>query len=64
MSQKQDITNCTENELSMIVFNVEGFYRMRHDEKRLIGALSSHYTFTDEQLDVLKQDLIEDREEV
>lgn len=62
IDQKQDISNYSDDELSMLVFNNEGFYRMRNNETRLIEALTSHYIFTDEQLDVLKKDLEEDKE--
>ncbi len=57
--QKQDITEFSDDELSLIVFNDEGLYRMRRNSQ-LIGYLKDLFIFTDEQLEVLEQDLKDD----
>ena len=54
--KKQDITMHSDDELSLIVFNDQGLYRMRHNSQ-LIGFLNDHFEFTEEQLEVLEQDI-------
>lgn len=61
--EKQDITEYSDNELSLIVFNDECFYRMRRNRKALISSLEEFFKFTDEQLEVLNNDLDSDEEE-
>ena len=51
-----DLTQYTDNELSMVVFNDEGLYSMRHDSD-LIAELEEVFTFTPCQLLVLLDDL-------
>lgn len=53
---KTDITMHSDNELSLLVFNDEDFYRMRkrHDFLNFIEEL---FIYTPEQLEVLKHDL-------
>jgi len=53
---KIDLTQYTDNELSMVVFNDSGLYRMRHDSG-LISELEEVFTFTPCQLLVLLDDL-------
>jgi len=53
---KIDLTQYTDNELSMVVFNDSGLYRMRHDSD-LISELEEVFTFTPCQLLVLLDDL-------
>ncbi len=64
MSEKQDLTQHSENELSLVVFNDEYLYNMRRFERRLFSHLEETYTYTKRQLAVLKQDLKEDAIEV
>lgn len=56
---KQDLTQYSENELSLQVFNDEGLYNIRH-RGYLFETLKSLFIFTDEQLKVLTQDLKDD----
>ena len=53
---KQDITQYSDDELSLIVFNDEGLYRERK-RASLEDTLREFFIFTDEQLQVLKDDL-------
>jgi len=55
----QDLTNYSDEELSLQVFNDEGLYNMRHDTL-LHELLSEFFTFTYEQEQVLIQDLHDD----
>lgn len=59
---KQDITMHSDMELSLLVFNTEWLYNNRR-RPRFIDRLKELYIFTDEQLDVLKQDLEADMNE-
>lgn len=59
---KHDITMHSDEELSLLVFNDEGLYRMRTDSQ-FLGYLNDIFIFTEEQLEVLEQDLAEDRKE-
>jgi len=59
---KQDLREYSENELSLLVFNDEGLYKMR-DRSCLVETLNDFFIFTDEQLEVLKQDIQDDNEE-
>jgi len=60
---RQDLTIYSDNELSLIVFNDESWYRMRRNEGHLIDTLKQFFQFTDDQLDVLKRDLEDDAKE-
>lgn len=53
---KQDLTQYSDNELSLVVMNDEGLYRMRRNSQ-FIGLLKDLFLFTEEQLEVLEQDL-------
>jgi len=53
---KIDLTQYTDNELSMVVYNDSGLYSMRHDSD-LISELEEVFTFTPCQLLVLLDDL-------
>ena len=59
---KQDLTNYSENELSLHVFNCESLYSMRNDSD-LIETLSEIFIFSTDQENVLTNDLIEDSNE-
>jgi hypothetical protein len=56
LMNKQDITEYSDDELSLIVFNDEGLYRERK-RASLEDTLREFFIFTDEQLQVLKDDL-------
>lgn len=53
---KQDLTEYSDNELSLLVFNDEWLYRQRN-RRGFIDTLKEFFLFTDEQLETLKQDL-------
>jgi len=57
-----DITNHSENELSLLVFNDETLYRMRR-KSYFFETLKELFIYTEEQLEVLKNDLQADSEE-
>lgn len=59
----QDITHYSDNELSLIVFNDETFYNMRSHIGSLIAFLKEFFIFTNSQLEILKADIEEDKEE-
>jgi hypothetical protein len=58
-----DLTTYTENELSLLVFNTEPLYLLRSNWPALVQALDELFTYTDEQLQVLNDDVDEDLEE-
>lgn len=62
MCEKQDLREYSDNELSLIVFNDEYLYRMRHKEY-LFEELDEFFLYTQDQLDTLKQDLEDDANE-
>ena len=55
----QDLTNYSDQELSLQVFNEEGLYNMRHDGG-LFKILHELFIYTDEQRVELESDLVED----
>ena len=59
----QDITMYSDNELSLQVFNDEYFYIERHNLDYVLALCYEEFIFTDEQLNVLKQDIKDDLEE-
>ena len=59
---KQDVTMQSDDELSLIVMNDEYLYKGRH-RRNFINEIKEMFTYTDAQLDVLKQDLADDLEE-
>ena len=59
---KQDLTEYSENELSLHVFNDEGLYRLRRS-RDLKSILEDYFIFSDEQWEVLETDLNEDEVE-
>ena len=52
-----DITRYGENELSLNVFNDEYLYNARLNKSYLMALISEEFIYTDEQMDVLIQDL-------
>ena len=59
----QDITMYSDDELSMHVFNVECLYNERHNLNVLLGIVQDNFVYTQEQLEVLIQDIADDLEE-
>lgn len=59
MEPQEDITNRSANELSMLVFNDEDLYNIRHTIE-LEHTINRRYRYTDEQYALLLNDLIED----
>ena len=55
-----DITRYDENELSLNVFNDEYLYNARLNKSYLIDIINETFIYTDEQMDVLIQDLDDD----
>ena len=56
---KEDLTEYSDSELSLRVFNDEGLYRMRRS-RDFIDTLKEFFIFSDEQEEELKTDLEED----
>jgi hypothetical protein len=56
---KEDITELSDSELSLLVFNDEELYRIRHTTK-LYDIINERYEYTDKQYALLLNDLIED----
>lgn len=54
-----NITQYSDSELSLIVFNDEGLYNMRHDPV-LFDLINDAIIYTPEQLEELKTDLADD----
>lgn len=52
-----DLRNNTKDELSLLVFNTEELYTVRHWFQLLITKLSTRYIFTNDQLVTLINDL-------
>jgi hypothetical protein len=62
---KTDITMYSDSELSLIVFNEEWLYKMRHyGRKGFISILDEYYIYTQAQLDELENDLEQELSEV
>lgn len=57
-----DLTQYSEQELSLEVFNNEGLYSIRFSTY-LMDTLREVFTFTQEQEEVLTQDLLDDLNE-
>lgn len=59
---KTDLTEYSDQELSLLVFNDESLYNERH-KRGFLNLIEELYIYTDEQMDVLKIDLVADDEE-
>lgn len=55
-----DITKYSTGELSMLVFNIEKLYKIRHNQKQLNDALNLTYKYTKAQYIELQKDLNDD----
>lgn len=58
----EDLTQYSDQELSLRVFNTEWLYRMR-SQNALFEALDGAFIYTEEQKEILIQDLKDDEEE-
>lgn len=58
--QKQDLRQYSIRELSILVFNDEGLYRMRLDKTYLLETLNELFIYNSTQLAELERDLEED----
>lgn len=54
---KTDITHHSDSELSLMVFNDEGLYRMRKSKRALMEILNEYFIYNNEQLAELEADL-------
>lgn len=63
VNKPEDITKRSTGELSLLVFNDQGLYRLRHTVN-FIELLMEYYLFTPAQLKVLRHDLAEDKKEL
>lgn len=52
-----DLTNYTEQELSLQVMNDAYFYNERHHQEFLVALVKEEFFFTDRQLEKLLEDL-------
>ena len=58
---KQNLKKCSDDELSLVVFNTEYLYNLRFKRFVLRQALDEEYTFTAKQYAILKEDIEADR---
>lgn len=63
MTKKKNITEYSEDELSLLVMNDEGLYNLRRNHDLLKEVLDSCYVYTPNQMAVLEYDLMSDEEE-
>jgi len=59
----KDITNYSENELSLLVMNDEDYYIQMENPKLLLETLYQDFIYTDKQLKVLIDTMREDYED-
>lgn len=59
----KDITNYSENELSLLVMNDEDYYIQMENPKLLLETLYQDFIYTDKQLEVLIDTMREDYED-
>lgn len=57
--EKQNLREYSDNELSLVVFNDEYLYAIRH-RRIFMQTIEKYFLYTEEQLEVLKQDLESD----
>lgn len=60
---KTDLRQYSDEELSLWVMNDEGLYRSRRSLRVLTELLDELFIYTDEQMEVLKQDLEDEENE-
>ena len=59
----QNLTNDSDDELSLFVFNDEYFYVERTNRPYLLALIKEEFVYTKAQMAVLVQDLDDDAEE-
>lgn len=55
-----DLTQYSDDELSLHVFNTECLYTSRHDLPVLLEIVQDNFKYKQEQLDTLLQDILDD----
>jgi len=55
-----NITQYSEDELSLLVFNIKELYEVRHHLKELTSRINERYVYSIEQLKVLQYDIDQD----
>ena len=60
----KDLTQYTDQELSLNVFNDEYFYNERHNRPYLLALVDEEFVYTDKQMAELINDLDDDLGEV
>lgn len=63
LKNKEDLRNYSDDELSLRVFNDEILYDIRH-KRDFIEVIDDIFIYTEEQLNILKNDLINDLNEL
>lgn len=58
--KKQDLTEYSDNELSLVVFNDEYLYKLRRSKRSLLSEIEESFEYTPKQLEVLLNDIDED----
>ena len=61
--EKTNLTNYNDDELSLQVFNNEYLYNQRYNVDDLITLLDDYFIYTEDQKDVLIEDIEEDLKE-
>ena len=59
----QDLTQYSDQELSLVVFNTEYLYHLRHNESALFEVLDESFVYTDDQRAELIQDIEDEANE-
>ena len=62
VSQRRNLTQYSDDELSLSVFNEEYFYIERKHTPYLMALINEEFTYTPAQMSVLVQDLKDDME--
>lgn len=58
--QKTDLTEYSDDELSLMVFNDEYLYNLRDKWDSLKSTIDEFFTYTDNQLETLVDDIFDD----
>ena len=60
---KTNLTECSENELSMFVYNDECLYNARFNQNVLNELIDEYFIYTQTQMRILLEDICEELEE-
>ena len=55
----QDLRRFTDKELSLVIFNTEHLYNYMIQGYDILSLVNEVFIYTDKQLEVLKQDILE-----